>query len=93
MTDIRVRSIDIGESRSTFEVRLTDGASSSIHQVTAATHDVERLGARYETPESFIEACFAFLLARESKEQILSSFDVAVIATYFPEFERTITGR
>jgi hypothetical protein len=93
MTDIRVRSTDVGESRSSFEVRLTDGASSSIHSVTASAGDAERLGARYETPESFIEACFAFLLARESKEQILSSFDVAVIATYYPEFERTITKR
>ena len=37
-----------------------------------------------------MRACFAFLLEREPNESILSSFDVGVIARYFPEFEREI---
>jgi hypothetical protein len=38
-------------------------------------------------------ATFAFLLEREPKESILSSFDVSVIGRYFPGFEREIAGR
>jgi hypothetical protein len=92
MTDIDVRSSDIGDSSSTFEVRLTDGSSSSLHRVTASARDLDRLGRGYDTAESFIEACFAFLLSHESKEEILPTFDVAVIGRYFPAFEQAITA-
>jgi hypothetical protein len=37
-----------------------------------------------------VEAAFQFLLDREPKESILVSFDVSVIARYFPEFEREL---
>jgi hypothetical protein len=37
-----------------------------------------------------VRAAFAFLLDREPKEAILARFDVAVIARYFPEFEREL---
>ena len=35
-----------------------------------------------------IARSFDFLLEREPKESILSSFDVTVISRYFPSFER-----
>lgn len=83
---------DVSPKLSTFSVRLDDGASASVHEVTLSTSDFERLGGRYPSAEEFVRACFEFLVQREAKEQILPSFDVSVIGTYFPEFERTIAS-
>lgn len=70
---------------STFVVTVDDGRGTSRHTVTLTTRDRERyFGAA--TPEEGIEAAFRFLLDREPKESILRTFDVAVIARYFPEF-------
>jgi hypothetical protein len=74
-----------------FAVTVREGGSSTSHEVTASADDARRLCARYESPEAFIRACFAFLLEREPKESILRSFDVSVIGRYFPEFEPTIS--
>ena len=61
------------------------------HQVTVSEANLERLGGG-RSPEAFVRDCFAFLLEREPKESILSSFDVSVIGRYFPGFEREIAG-
>jgi len=50
----------------------------------------EEITAGDYTPEKLIEASFEFLLDRESKESILSRFDLPVIKRYFPEYERKI---
>jgi hypothetical protein len=89
MAEIDVRLVEPGE-RSTFEVTVTEGGSSTTHQVTASDVEVGRLGTGYGTEQEFIRACFEFLLAREPKEQILGRFDVTDIPRYFPEFEREI---
>ena len=74
--------------------RAGDGRRRERHR---ARRDALRLSitsasaAGYPDPEAFIHACFAFLLARESKGSILRSFDVSQIETYFPEFEAEIT--
>ena len=39
---------------------------------------------------SFQIPVFRFLLERESKESILRSFDMPIIAHYFPEYEQRI---
>jgi hypothetical protein len=88
---IEVDRSDVEQFLSRFRVVvIDDDGSSSQHDVTLSGSDFERLGSRYPTPEAFIESCFAFLLAREPKEQILPSFDVSQIGSYFPEFERRI---
>ncbi len=89
MAEIEVRLVEPGE-RSTFEVTVTEGGSSTTHQVTVSDAEVGRLGTGYGTEQEFIRACFEFLLARESKEQILPRFDIAEISRYFPEFDREI---
>jgi hypothetical protein len=89
MAEIDVRSKDQGETR-TFEVTVREGGSESRHEVTVSESDLMGLGAGYASGEEFVRACFEFLLAREPKEQILSSFDVTVISRYFPEFEEQI---
>lgn len=71
-------------------VRVADGGSETTHRVTVMRTDLARLGRPNEPVTSFVERCFEFLLARESKESIMRRFDVMVIARYFPEFEETI---
>jgi hypothetical protein len=75
-----------------FDVTVREGDATTEHDVTVSEADLERLGAG-RSPEAFVNACFAFLLRREPKESILSSFDLAVIGRYFPEFEREIADR
>jgi hypothetical protein len=93
VTEIHVTRSDAEPTRSTFSVRLADRRSESAHEVTVSSDDLERLGARYRSPEEFVRACFEFLLQREDKDQILRTFDVSVIGTYFPDFERTIASQ
>lgn len=74
-----------------FAVEVRDGRGSSRHTVTADPALVQRLIAgRRVSDEAFIEAVFEFLLERESKESILSRFDVSVVSRYFSEFESEI---
>ena len=89
MADIDVRLIEPGE-RTRWEVTVTEGGSSTTHEVTLSDVDMGRLGAGYDSEQEFVRACFEFLVAREPKEQILSRFDVTDISRYFPEFEREI---
>ena len=90
MPEIEVSRADVEQFLSRFLVRVKDGGEVTSHVVTLSGADYERLGGGYRTPEAFVEACFAFMLAREPKDQILGSFDVSQITTYFPEFESEI---
>ena len=72
-----------------YHVEVREEGSRTEHDVTLSKADFERLAGE-RTPEAFVRDCFAFLLEREPKESILRSFDVSVIARYFPAFERTI---
>ena len=72
-----------------FEVEVAEGLDATRHRVALRVADFARL-AGGATPERMVEAAFQFLLEREPKESILVSFDVNVIARYFPEFEREL---
>ncbi len=69
-----------------FDVRVREGKSETRHRVTLSQKSRLRLGED-TSAERLIEAAFRFLLDREPKEAILASFDVDVIARYFPDFE------
>ncbi|MFP4560599.1 MAG: hypothetical protein ACLFRB_06640 [Thiohalorhabdus sp.] len=74
-----------------FEVTVSEGGGQSRHRVTfAADHQARLCGE--STPEACLEAAFRFLLDREPKEAILGTFDVSVIAKYFPDFERKLSA-
>jgi hypothetical protein len=75
-----------------FLVTVGAGATTTRHDVALSAADFERLRGERTSPEELIRACFEFLLEREPRESILRSFDVSVIAVYFPEFERVIRG-
>jgi hypothetical protein len=70
-----------------FDVVIRDSASQSRHQVTLSKADYGRLTNGGCPSEHLVEAAFRFLLERESKEAILSRFDISVISQYFPDFE------
>ncbi len=73
-----------------FDVLVTTGRSTSRHEVTMSGADHERLSSGRSSPTAVIIAAFRFLLDREAKESILRRFDVSVIGSYFPEFERDL---
>jgi hypothetical protein len=76
-------------------VQIWDDEGTSTHDVTVTDEDATRLAAA--TAEGDVERLlyetFDFLLERESKEQILPAFDLAVVSRYFPEYEHEIQSR
>jgi len=73
-----------------FEVIVRVGTGETRHHVTMARDACERLKMGTHTPEHCVRAAFQFLLDREPKESILRRFDLSVISSYFPEFEREL---
>lgn len=70
-----------------FRVTIEEGGSQSRHTVTMQQATYAKLAADRVGPADCVRAAFRFLLDREPKESILSSFDVTVIGKYFPDFE------
>ena len=70
-----------------FLVTIEEKGSSSKHTVTLDDSYYQNLTAGKITKEELIKKSFEFLLERESKESILSKFNLSVIKKYFPEFE------
>ncbi len=75
----------------TYRVTVTEGDTSTVHDVTVDESDVARLGNGASDAE-LIAASFRFLLDREPKESILSSFDLVVIGRYFPDYPSEVAG-
>jgi hypothetical protein len=90
MAEITVRMVERDASRMRFDVTVAEGATETRHDVSLASSDLKRWAAPGEDPDGFVRRCFEFLLEREPNESILRRFDVSVIGTYFPEFERDI---
>ena len=93
MTEISVESIEENEDSTVFSVEVTESDSSSNHRVTLANADYGKLAPEGVEPEELIEESFQFLLEKEPKESILSSFELTVIGNYFPEYEDKIANR
>jgi len=77
-------------------VTVADERGRSQHRVTVGPADLARYApgdtAGAADPADLVRRSFEFLLAREPKESILSSFDLPVIERYFPEYGREIRG-
>jgi hypothetical protein len=73
-----------------FQVTLT-GNTTTTHQVTVQAGYAQKLAAGKITTAQLVQKSFKFLLARESNTSILRSFDLSVIARYFPEYESVIS--
>jgi hypothetical protein len=78
-----------GGWRCTVIVRDLDNEVSR-HDVTVRQADLDRLAPGDPDPVRLVSTSFEFLLEREPPSSILSTFDLMVIARYFPEFETEI---
>jgi hypothetical protein len=78
------------QNEDTYLVTVEEGRGKTKHTVTLDDAYYKNLAGAAESKEALIERSFRFLLKRESKESILSSFHLKVIARYFPEYEREI---
>ena len=78
------------ESPKRYMVVLAGEGGGRRYTVTVSDDYHQRLTGGTETKESLVKRSFEFLLEREPKESILSSFDLTVIGRYFPEYEKTI---
>lgn len=76
-------------------VTLRDRQDTREYDVTVAAVDADALAAAHDRAgvERLVEETFDFLLEREPKESILSSFDLSVVGQYFPEYEHEIRSR
>ncbi len=70
-----------------------DGGALSKHTVTVSSAGLARLAPRSGEPAALVRASFEFLLEREPPTSILRTFEIGVIARYFPEYEAEIRRR
>ena len=85
MVDIKVKSTGEGEEKYLFEVELLEGVNSTSHKVTLSKNFYESLDTK-TPPSVVVRKSFEFLLRRESKESIMSEFDLQLINNFFPEY-------
>ncbi len=81
--NIKIESMD--ERR--FRVTVTGDGSKSSHVVTLESEYYRKLTSGKIGAEELIRRSFEFLLEREPKESILTTFELPVIGRYFPEYE------
>ncbi len=93
MADIQIQKTGENEEGFSFGVAIEEAGSRSTHQVTLSRSDHRELGVETESPEQFVRRCIEWLLERESKESILSRFDIREISQYFPRFREEIRKR
>lgn len=74
----------------TCRVTVTEGGTTTRHEVSVATRDLARLAPGSAAPDDLVRRSFEFLLRREAKESILRAFELPVIGRYFPDYERSI---
>lgn len=86
---IDVERLDDATDPYQFDVRIHDDASQTTHRVTLPAKEHERIAPNHD-PDALVEASMRFLLDREPKESILSSFEITTINRYFPGYEDTI---
>ena len=71
-------------------VRVGDDPGATTHEVTVKQEVLERLNPGAPDPPSLVSRSFEYLLAREPRGSIMSSFDLPVIGNYFPTYEADI---
>jgi hypothetical protein len=89
---IEVKPLECREGYA-FEVVVREGAGETRHRVTLSEEDLRRFAGGKVGPSALVKESFRFLLERESKESILATFQISVIARYFPEYPKEIAIR
>ena len=75
------------------DVILGDDAAATSHAVTVSDETLQVLAPGAGDPRGLVDASFQFLLEREPRESILRTFELPVIGSYFPEWEREMQAR
>jgi hypothetical protein len=78
------------KSEHEFFVCVKEEKTETEHLITLDDDYYKKLTNGEISKEELIKRSFEFLLERESKESILSKFDLKVIKNYFPEYEKKI---
>ncbi|MCH7950040.1 MAG: hypothetical protein E2O72_01615 [Candidatus Dadabacteria bacterium] len=73
-----------------YRVEVIEEDSKTTHKVELNRDDYQNFTDGKIAPEELVQCSFEYLLDREPKESILSSFNVSVISHYFPEYAREI---
>jgi len=79
------------KNQNEFGVVVQEKNTKTEHLVTLDDNYYQLLTQGKITKEELIEKSFKFLLERESKESILSKFNLKIIKSYFPEFEEEVS--
>lgn len=77
---------------SNFEVTV-ETSSTTKHEVHVSEDFYSLLTGGKVSYENLIKASFEFLLERESNNSILAQFNLMVISSYFPEYEKEVMKR
>ena len=80
------------EAELTFDAIVRDARGESRHRVTIAADEARRWGKLGAGPARGVEAVMRFLLDREPKGSILSTFDTNAVRRYFPEFDAAFSS-
>ena len=72
-----------------FQVTVNEKHQTS-HNVTLTDDAHQNLTKGKVSKKELIEFSFKFLLERELNTSILSSFELSVISTYFPEYKKIV---
>ena len=81
---------DLASDPMVFDVTIEEENGETFHKVTLLQETYHSIFGQSHDPKVCIEAAFEFLLDREPKEMIMSTFDITVISMYFPEFPEVI---
>src|SRR5260370_7462585 len=68
------------------------GSVVTHHRVRVTNADLARF-AEGRSAQDLLQESFRFLLEREANTSILTSFDLPLISSYFPEYEQEIRER
>ena len=93
MAEIAVTEIKSDGGGFEYEVTVREGGSQTSHRVKLRKGYYIELTDERATPDELVRKSFEFLLENEPKESILGSFDLSVIARYFPKYPDVIKKR
>ena len=92
MAEIDVQTTEKDDSYE-FRVTVREASGETRHRVDLRKSDYQDLVGGKASPEDLVKESFRFLLEREPKESIMSSFDLLVIGRYFPDYRTKIVER
>ncbi len=78
------------ENEGKFLVIIGEKNTETEYNVEVDDEYYQKLTEGRITKQELIKKSFQFLLERESKESIFSSFNLRIIKSYFPEYEQVI---